>query len=247
MAEDKTHFGYREVGRAEKATLVNHVFSSVAERYDLMNDVMSLGIHRAWKRYAAWLCAVRPQHRVLDLAGGTGDMTLHLHRRLDERGEIVVADVNAGMLELARARLLDRGLYKQISFVCCDAESLPFAKDIFDRVVIAFGLRNMVDKQRALQSVHRAIKPGGRLVILEFSRPRRWIQPLYDAWSFGVIPFLGRRVAGDETSYRYLVESIRMHPGQEALLAMMNRSGFKKCRYRNLSQGIVAVHHGYKL
>ncbi len=247
VAENKTHFGYREVGQTEKATLVDHVFSSVASRYDLMNDAMSLGIHRVWKRYAAWLCAVRPQHRILDLAGGTGDMTLRLHRRLDERGEIVVADINAEMLEMARTRLLDRGLSRQISFVRCDAESLPFATGTFDRVVIAFGLRNMVNKQHALQSLHRALKPGGRLIILEFSRPRRWVRPLYDAWSFGVIPRLGKKIAGDEASYRYLVESIRMHPEQEALLAMMNQCGFSKCRYYNLSQGIVALHRGCKL
>ena len=247
MAEDKTHFGYRKIDRAEKPALVERVFSSVAQRYDLMNDAMSLGVHRVWKRYVAWLCAIRPQHRILDLAGGTGDMTLHLHRRLDERGKIVVADINAGMLERARTRLLDRGLSNLVSFVRCDAESLPFAEDAFDRVVIAFGLRNMADKRRALRSVHRTLKPGGRLIVLEFSRPRRWIRPLYDAWSFEVIPLLGKGIAGDEASYRYLVESIRMHPEQEALLAMMKESGFERCRYRNLSQGIVAVHHGCKL
>ncbi len=244
---DTTHFGYRKVGKSEKAALVGDVFSSVAGRYDLMNDVMSLGVHRLWKRYAAWLCAARPGQRILDLAGGTGDMAAYLSARSGGDGEIVVADVNAEMLEAGRTRLLDRGPAANVSFVRCDAEAMPFGEDSFDRVVLAFGLRNMVNKQRALEDVYRVLKPGGRFIVVEFSKPARWLRPLYDAWSFGVIPRLGRKLAGDESGYRYLVESIRMHPGQETLLGMMREAGFDRCRYFNLSHGIVALHRGCKL
>ncbi len=247
MNDDTTHFGYRRVNRSEKAALVGDVFSSVASRYDLMNDAMSLGVHRLWKRYAAWLCAPRPGQRILDLAGGTGDMAMRLHARLGGEGEIVIADANAEMLAAGRARLLDRGVTANVSFVHCDAEAMPFEADSFDRVVLAFGLRNMADKRRALESVHRVLKPGGRFVVLEFSQPARWLQPAYDAWSFGVIPRLGRRLVGDEDSYRYLIESIRVHPGQEDLLGMMRDAGFERCRYFNLSHGIVALHRGCKL
>ena len=247
MESDTAYFGYRKTNKPEKAALIEGVFSSVAGRYDLMNDAMSLGVHRLWKRYAACLCAVRPGQYVLDLAGGTGDMAIHLHRRLGGVGGIVIADANAEMLKMARMRLMDLGLIKNISFVHCNAELMPFDEGIFDRVVLAFGLRNMVNKQRALEAVYRALKPGGRFVILEFSKPPRWLRPLYDAWSFGVIPLLGRKFVGDESSYRYLVESIRMHPGQQVLLNMMCEAGFERCRYFNLSQGIVAVHRGYKL
>ena len=247
MNNDTTHFGYRKVSRSEKAALVDEVFSSVAGRYDLMNDCMSLGVHRLWKRHAAWLCAVTPGQRVLDLAGGTGDMSLQLHARLGDDGEIVIADANAEMLETGRARLLDRGVVRGISFVRCDAAMLPFEDDSFDRVVIAFGLRNMSDKQRALETVYRVLKPGGRFIVLEFSRPVCWLKPLYDVWSFGVIPRLGQHLAGDRDSYRYLVESIRVHPGQEQLLEMMRAVGFERCRYFNLSHGIAAVHRGCKL
>ena len=247
MKDGTTHFGYREVGRREKAALVGEVFSSVAGRYDLMNDLMSLGAHRLWKRYAAWLCAVRPGHRVLDLAGGTGDLTRYLYARLEGKGGVVVADLNPEMLEAGRARLLDRGVAVNVSFVRCDAETMPFGEDSFDRVVLAFGLRNMADKQRALEAVYRVLKPGGRFIVLEFSRPSAWIEPLYDAWSFKVIPVLGRKFAGDEGSYRYLVESIRVHPDQQTLLGMMREAGFERCGYFNLSHGIVALHRGFKL
>ena len=247
MNDDTTHFGYRRVGRHEKAALVDRVFSSVAGRYDLMNDAMSFGIHRLWKRYAAWLCAVRPGQRILDLAGGTGDMAIHLHSRLAGKGGIVVADVNADMLEAGRTRLLDRGLAAGFSFVLCDAEAMSFGEDCFDRVVLAFGLRNMVDKQRVLEAVYRVLRPGGRFIILEFSKPKLWVRPLYDAWSFLAIPRLGRVLAEDENSYRYLVESIRVHPDQETLVAMMRDAGFERCGYFNLSHGIVALHRGFKL
>lgn len=247
MKRDTTHFGYQEVDRSRKASLVDSVFSSVAQRYDLMNDAMSLGIHRLWKRHTAWLCTVRPGHRVLDLAGGTGDMAIQLYRHLGDNGEIIIADANARMLEVGRARLLDRGMSRQASFVRCNAETMPFGKEAFDRIVIAFGLRNMANKQHALEAVHRALKPGGKLIVLEFSKPGRLIQPLYDLWSFNVIPFLGRKLAESEDSYRYLVESIRMHPEQKTLLEIMNQAGFEKCHYLNLSQGIVAVHRGCKL
>lgn len=247
MKDDVTNFGYRKVGRAEKAALVGGVFSSVAKRYDLMNDLMSLGVHRLWKRYAVWLCAVRPGQRILDLAGGTGDVAALLHARLGGEGGIVVADVNAEMLEVGRARMLDRGLTENVSFVRCDAESMPFGEDAFDRVTLAFGLRNVTDKRRVLKNVHRVLKPGGRFLILEFSSPARWLRPWYDAWSFGVIPRLGRRLAGDEDSYRYLVESIRVHPSRGALLEMMRGAGFERCRCLKLSRGIVALHCGCKL
>ena len=251
MKDDITHFGYRKVSKSEKADLVGAVFSSVASRYDLMNDCMSLGVHRLWKRYAAWLCAVKSGQRILDLAGGTGDMALQLHAQLGGEGEIVIADISGEMLEAGRARLLDRGVVSGrkmgVSFVRCDAQTMPFGENRFDRVVLAFGLRNMVEKQRALAAVYHVLKPGGRFVILEFSKPAKWLEPLYDAWSFGVIPRLGRKLADDEGSYRYLVESIRMHPGQEELLGMMDKAGFERCRYFNLSHGIAAVHRGCKL
>lgn len=240
-------FGYRKVGAEEKTRLVDGVFTKVAPYYDLMNDLMSMGIHRLWKRYAANLCALRPGHQVLDLACGSGDMSALLYPRLGVKGRMVAADRNAVMLKRARLRLMDMGCFDRLSFVHCSANRLPFADDCFDCVVLAFGLRNMSDKPAVLRSLFRVVKPGGKLIILEFSRIAPYLTDLYDAWSFRLIPHLGRLFAGDSESYRYLVESIRRYPDQETLLTMLNEAGFERCRYFNLSAGIVAVHRAYRL
>lgn len=240
-------FGYRKVSPAEKTRLVDEVFSSVAPNYDVMNDVMSLGIHRLWKRYAANLCALEAHHQVLDLACGSGDMSMLLAPRLSERGHIYAVDRNTLMLNRARARLLDAGCFARLSFIRCSANNLPFADCCFDCVVVAFGLRNMSDQPAVLHSLFKLLKPGGRLIVLEFSRLRSRFAKLYDIWSFQIIPRLGRLCAGDAESYRYLVESIRRHPHQESLLRMLSAAGFERCRYFNLSGGIVAVHRAYRL
>lgn len=247
MDSDKTHFGYQTVNKTQKASLVGEVFDTVAQRYDLMNDLMSLGIHRFWKRYAVWLANIRSGQAVLDLAGGTGDLAKLALPALAGNGRMVIADINGAMLEVGRRRLLDQGQVHNVEFVRCDAECLPFAAESFDCVMIGFGLRNMTDKRTALEAVQRALKPGGKLVILEFSKADAWLETCYRRWSFGVIPRIGRWIAGDEKSYRYLVESIRMHPDQNTLLDMMSAAGFDKCEYFNLSCGISAVHRGYKL
>ena len=246
MERKTTHFGYRTVGLAEKGRLVSGVFDSVARRYDLMNDLMSFGAHRAWKRFAAAVAGVRPGQRVLDLAGGTGDVALRVRKRLDGRGELVVADVNWAMLRRARARLLDAGVAAP-GCVRCDAENLPFADDRFDCVLMAFGLRNVTRKDAAMASVHRVLKPGGRFVVLDFSKPSPALRAAYDWYSFRVIPTLGRVVAGDEDSYRYLVESIRRHPDQRELGARLARAGFVGCRCFNLTGGVAAVHRAFKV
>ena len=245
MKRKTTHFGYRTVGLADKGRLVAGVFDAVAHRYDLMNDLMSFGAHRAWKRFAAAVAGVRPGQRVLDLAGGTGDVALRLRRRLGERGELVVADVSEAMLRRGRARLLDAGVAAP-GCVRCDAENLPFADDRFDCVMMAFGLRNVTRKDAAMASVHRVLKPGGRFVVLDFSKPVAALRAGYDWYSFRVIPLLGRVVAGDEASYRYLVESIRRHPDQQQLSERLTRAGFAGCRCFNLSGGIAAVHRAFK-
>lgn len=247
MDDNETRFGYRKVSKAEKKRLVGKVFSSVADRYDLMNDLMSCGLHRLWKRFLVWLCAARPGHCILDLAGGSGDLAARLHPQLRGEGRIVVADINAAMLERGRNRLLDQGKFRNLSFVQCDAEALPFKEHSFDRIVMGFGLRNVADKMSALRHARRVLKPGGCFLVLEFSRVNSWLEPLYDAWSFGVLPRLGRWVAKDEPSYRYLAESIRVHPSQRALIEMMQQADFEYCEYFNLSQGIVAIHRGYKI
>jgi demethylmenaquinone methyltransferase/2-methoxy-6-polyprenyl-1,4-benzoquinol methylase len=245
--DDTTHFGYQRVREEEKAGRVAGVFHSVAERYDLMNDLMSMGIHRLWKRFTVDLAGVRPGHRVLDLAGGTGDLAAKLARLAGPQGEVVVADINASMLEVGRERLTDRGLVGNLRYVQADAEDLPFPDDHFDCITIAFGLRNVTRQQRALASMHRVLKPGGRLLVLEFSRPvAPGLGPLYDLYSFKVLPFMGRLVADDEASYRYLAESIRMHPDQETLKGMMEEAGLVRCDYHNLTGGIVALHRGFK-
>ena len=245
---DTTHFGYQEVPRSEKARRVADVFDSVAERYDIMNDLMSLGVHRLWKRFAVELAAVRPGQRVLDLAGGSGDLAARFAPLVGTAGEVVLADINAHMLEQGRRRLVDRGIIGNVRFAQVNAESLPFPDNSFDCITIAFGLRNVTDKDAALRSMFRVLKPGGRALVLEFSKPvAPGLGPLYDLYSFKVLPLLGRYVARDEASYRYLAESIRMHPDQETLKEMMQQAGFERCDYHNLSGGIVALHRGYKL
>lgn len=243
-----THFGYREVPVGEKKKLVGEVFSSVAGRYDLMNDLMSLGVHRVWKRYLVATSGVKRGDRVLDLAGGTGDIAALLHPRVGDAGTIVLGDINADMLGVGRDRLTDRGLVRGLEYVQCNAETLPFPDASFDLVTIAFGLRNVTDKPAALREMHRVLKVGGRVLVQEFSRVRpEWFRPLYDFHSFQVLPRLGRLIAGDADSYRYLAESIRRHPPQDELLAMMQAAGFERCSWRDLSGGIVAIHSGYRV
>ncbi len=248
MKSRQTHFGYQRVAASEKARRVGAVFDSVAGRYDLMNDLMSLGTHRLWKRYTVAVCAARAGDAVLDVAGGTGDLALHFARRVGCDGRVVLADINSAMLERGRCRLLDAGMVASIALVRADAQALPFADGSFDQVCIGFGLRNVTDKSAALASMYRVLRPGGQLAVLEFSRLGvAALRPLYDAYSFKVLPLLGRAVAGDADSYRYLAESIRMHPDQDALQRMMEQAGFARCSYDNLAAGIVALHRGYKL
>ena len=243
-----THFGYREVPLREKQKMVGEVFTSVAGKYDLMNDLMSFGVHRLWKRLFVATSGVRPGDRVLDLAGGTGDIAALLLPRVGEKGEVVVGDINAAMLGTGRDRLLDRGLHARLRWAQLNAEALPFPDNSFDAVTIAFGLRNVTDKQHALEEMQRVLKPGGRALILEFSRVQQeWLRPLYDFHSFQVLPRLGKLFAHDAGSYQYLAESIRQHPPQDALKAMMEGAGFARCDYRNLNAGIVAIHTGYKV
>lgn len=247
MTEDRTHFGFRQVPMGEKAKLVRDVFDSVASKYDLMNDLMSLGIHRIWKRMAIQLSHVRYGESVLDLAGGTGDMTSLYQKRVGEAGRVVLSDINAEMLRRGRDRLIDEGVTGNVSYAQIDAEKLPFRDNRFDCVCIAFGLRNVTHKEEALRSIHRVLKPGGRAIILEFSEVRgELLKKTYDLYSFRLLPFLGKVIADDADSYRYLAESIRMHPNQEKLKRMMQDAGFDRCEYFNLTGGIVAVHRGYK-
>jgi demethylmenaquinone methyltransferase/2-methoxy-6-polyprenyl-1,4-benzoquinol methylase len=246
--EGTTHFGYQTVPKAEKAAKVAEVFHSVAARYDLMNDLMSMGIHRLWKRYAIEMSAVRPGQKVLDIAGGTGDLAKAFSKRVGSAGQVILADINASMLSVGRDRLINAGLMQNLEFVQANAECLPFDDNSFDLVTIAFGLRNVTDKNAALRSMFRVLKPGGRLLVLEFSKPV--VEPLaraYDAYSFSVLPALGQLVTQDASSYRYLAESIRMHPDQETLKGMMDAAGFERTDYHNLTGGIVALHRGFKL
>ncbi|MBX3590266.1 MAG: bifunctional demethylmenaquinone methyltransferase/2-methoxy-6-polyprenyl-1,4-benzoquinol methylase UbiE [Burkholderiaceae bacterium] len=239
-----THFGYETVDEASKAARVAGVFHSVAARYDLMNDLMSAGLHRIWKAFTIGQAAVRPGMRVLDVAGGTGDLARAFARRVGAQGEVWLTDINGSMLTVGRDRLVDDGCLQPA--VQCDAEALPFPDGYFDRVTVAFGLRNMTHKERALAEMRRVLKPGGRLLVLEFSQVRKALAPLYDIYSFSVLPWLGKRVAGDEASYRYLAESIRMHPDQETLKTMMEEAGFSRVRYFNLTGGVVALHEGFR-
>lgn len=246
-SKDKTHFGFRTVERGQKAEMVADVFHSVAAKYDIMNDVMSFGIHRLWKRFTIDCSGVRSGQRVLDLAGGTGDLTAKFSRLVGESGEVVLADINDSMLKVGREKLRNIGIIGNVSYVQANAEALPFPDNTFDCITIAFGLRNVTDKDKALRSMYRVLKPGGRLLVLEFSKPI--LEPLnkvYDAYSFHILPRMGQMIAGDAESYRYLAESIRMHPDQETLKAMMEDAGFGNTTYHNLTGGIVALHRGFK-
>ncbi len=239
-------FGYERVAPAEKTARVRGVFDSVAGNYDLMNDLMSGGLHRLWKRFALAQTGLRPGQRALDVASGTGDLGAGLARQVGPSGLAVLTDINREMLSRGRDRLIDRGISAQVAFAIASAEALPFPDRSFDCVTIGFGLRNVTDKAAALASMRRVLRPGGRLLVLEFSKPKHaTLQPAYDAYSFNVLPRLGAMVAGDEASYRYLAESIRMHPDQETLAAMIRDAGFDDCRWHNLAGGIVALHLGF--
>lgn len=244
---DKTDFGFSEVPTSDKVKLVRGVFDSVAGKYDLMNDLMSLGVHRLWKRLALQLSHVRYGERVLDLAGGTGDMSSLFHKKVGDRGWVVLSDINSEMLRRGRDRMIDEGVVDGVAYAQIDAERLPFPDNFFDCVCIAFGLRNVTRKDQALRSMLRVLKPGGRAIVLEFSQPiGSLFRKTYDLYSFKVLPTLGRLIANDAESYRYLAESIRRHPDQETLKSMMREAGFDRCEYFNLTQGVVAVHRGYK-
>jgi demethylmenaquinone methyltransferase/2-methoxy-6-polyprenyl-1,4-benzoquinol methylase len=245
--EPTTHFGYRTVKEEDKSGLVAEVFQSVAPKYDIMNDLMSLGMHRLWKRFTIQQAAIKKGHRILDVASGTGDLAIAFAKLVGPTGHVIMTDINEAMLDAGRDRLLDQGVIGNIECMQADAENLPFASNDFDRVTIAFGLRNVTDKLTALKSMYRVLKPGGKLLILEFSKPQiPLLSKFYDFYSFNIIPKIGGLVANDSASYQYLVESIRMHPDQEKLKSMMTEAGFEDTEYFNLSGGIVALHQGYK-
>ncbi|MEE9339329.1 MAG: bifunctional demethylmenaquinone methyltransferase/2-methoxy-6-polyprenyl-1,4-benzoquinol methylase UbiE [Methylococcaceae bacterium] len=246
--ENTTHFGFEQVATEDKVRKVRSVFDSVASNYDVMNDLMSFGIHRVWKRVAIQLANVRNGDQILDLAGGTGDLTILFEKRVGKEGQVVLADINSEMLRTGRDRLIDRGLIGNIRYAQVNAEHLPFEDNSFDCVCIAFGLRNVTDKDAALRSMHRVLKPGGRVIVLEFSHPiDKVTEKIYDFYSFKLLPKIGAIVAKDEESYRYLAESIRMHPKQDDLKQMMENAGLERCEYFNMNQGIVAIHRGYKI
>ncbi|MEQ9893575.1 bifunctional demethylmenaquinone methyltransferase/2-methoxy-6-polyprenyl-1,4-benzoquinol methylase UbiE [Pectobacterium aroidearum] len=245
--ENTADFGFRTVARDEKEVMVAEVFHSVAAKYDLMNDLMSFGIHRIWKRFTIECSGVRRNQRVLDLAGGTGDLTAKFSRMVGEGGEVILADINASMLKVGREKLRNKGIIDNINYVQANAEALPFPDNFFDCITISFGLRNVTDKNKALRSMYRVLKPGGRLLVLEFSKPIiKQLSTVYDAYSFHILPRIGEAVASDAGSYRYLAESIRMHPDQETLKGMMSDAGFDSVNYFNLTGGIVALHRGFK-
>lgn len=245
---EQTFFGFKKIPKPEKENLVRGVFDSVAPRYDLMNDLMSLGLQRIWKKAAISQCAIRPGQTILDLAGGTGDMTRRIHPLLQARGHLVLSDINASMLAVGRSKLLDAGIVKNLSYTQANAECLPFADHTFHTVLIAFGLRNVTDQSAALAEMQRVLRPGGRLVILEFSQIQDpLLAKLYDPYSFHILPLMGKIVCNDAESYRYLAESIRKHPNQENLKSLMESVGFSRCTYQNWHRGLVAIHLGFKI
>ena len=247
LTDDTTDFGYERVKTAEKAGRVREVFDSVAAQYDLMNDLMSGGLHRLWKRFTIELSAVRSGQTVLDIAGGTGDLAAKFSKLVGADGKVILADINAAMLSVGRDRLIDKGALSNIDVVQADAQFLPFDDNSIDCITIAFGLRNVTDKAKALKSMHRILKPGGRVLVLEFSKPTSpLLSRVYDAYSFSALPAMGKLITDDADSYRYLAESIRKHPDQESLLEMVEDAGFVDCRYHNMTGGIVAVHRGIK-
>ena len=248
MSDNKTHFGYKTVDAEKKESMVAEVFSSVAGKYDIMNDVMSFGIHRIWKKIAMQHTGLKAGDRALDVAGGTGDLTIYLSRQVGPTGEVIISDINPAMLAEGRARLIDKGVAGNLQFVEANAEDLPFEDNSFNCITIAFGLRNVTDQNRALASMYRVLKPGGRLLVLEFSKPvAPGLNKLYDFYSFNILPKMGKLIADDEDSYRYLAESIRMHPDQNTLKDMMQQAGFERCTYHNMTGGIVALHKGFKI
>ena len=244
---ETTHFGYKEVNVDDKASKVAEVFHSVAAKYDIMNDLMSFGVHRLWKRFAIDCSGIRPGQTVLDLAGGTGDLTAKFSRIVGNTGQVVLADINDSMLKVGRDKLRDLGVVSNVSYVQANAQALPIAENTFDLITIAFCLRNVTDKDEALRSMYRVLKPGGRLLVLEFSKPSNvLLSKAYDMYSFNLLPKMGKIIANDSESYQYLAESIRMHPDQETLKGMMDSAGFEQTQYYNLTGGIVALHRGYK-
>lgn len=245
--DNTTHFGFKQVDKSQKVNMVKDVFHSVAAKYDIMNDLMSFGIHRLWKRFTIDCSGVRAGHKVLDLAGGTGDLTAKFSRIVGDKGQVILADINEAMLKVGRDKLRDMGIVGNVEYVQANAEELPFPDNTFDIITIAFGLRNVTDKDKALASMYRVLKPGGRLLVLEFSKPtNELLNKAYDLYSFHLLPKIGQLVANDADSYQYLAESIRMHPEQEVLKAMMEAVGFEQCTYHNLTGGIVALHRGFK-
>ena len=248
MKKGKTHFGFKEVDENKKESLVADVFSSVASKYDVMNDVMSFGIHRIWKKIALNQTGLKKGQHALDVAGGTGDLTYHLSKQVGPTGKVIISDINPDMLEQGRQRLIDKGVAGNVEFVEANAEELPFEDNQFHCITIAFGLRNVTNQAKALASMYRVLKPGGRLLVLEFSKPVvPGLDKAYDFYSFNVLPKMGQLIANDSESYQYLAESIRMHPDQETLKGLMQEAGFERCTFHNMTGGIVALHKGFKL